>query len=159
MGALKEALRPDEKERPKSAIMGVCSYIAWKLNVDVLLVRIFTAAGAYMFSMSRFIVVYIAVGVILSMTEGSSKKKKKKKLKKVKVTVETDADTNVSKKVEESTVTEIEEPEVKEVSRHTVKQLSRSMDRLEGRVGKLEGCIASGHLKTARDFSELSKMT
>ena len=81
MGMLKDAFRNEEDGRPKAAIMGVCSYIAFRLKVDVLLVRIATVAGAYLISMSKFWLAYITIGVILSMSDSSSSRSKKKKKK------------------------------------------------------------------------------
>ncbi|WP_034840873.1 PspC domain-containing protein [Endozoicomonas numazuensis] len=163
MRALKKLFKPADCGQAEPAIMGVCSYIANRFGLDVLPVRIAVVALAYLTSVSKIMVPYIIMGVVLSLTQDDRGKPGRKKSKKKKAGIDTPEDTakanNRSNRYQHHAEPEDSRPHPARLSRPSVKQLDRSLKRLDTRLSRLEECVTSNQFRMAKEFRDLGKKT
>ena len=150
---LKEILTQQKEGEASPAIMGVCSYFANRFHLDVLAVRVATVGAAYLTSSSRAFLAYIAVGVILSISDEKAENRKNRKQKKTKIKAEIGAEQQGVR----AGKSESDTKDLPKLSKSSVQSLNRKIKRLETRITLLEASVTSGHLKMARDFRDLSK--
>ncbi|MGI9278284.1 MAG: PspC domain-containing protein [Endozoicomonas sp.] len=161
MRVLRKIFKPSDCGQAEPAIMGVCSYIANRFGLDVLPVRIAVVALAYLTSVSKIMVPYIIIGVVLSLTQDDRGKPGKKKSKKKKVEIKIDLPDHQAEEGKSSSRTETTETGYSSarLSRTSVKQLDRSLKRLDTRLSRLEECVTSSQFRMAREFRDLGNKT
>ncbi|WP_062270778.1 PspC domain-containing protein [Endozoicomonas arenosclerae] len=165
MRVLRRIFKPADCGEAEPAIMGVCSYFANRFGLDVLPVRIAVVAVAYLTSVSKIMVPYIIIGVILSLSQDDRGKPRKKKSKKKTVKIKIDLPETSSEEIRPTDRHE-KQAEAQDsgysparLSRTSVKQLDRSLKRLDTRLSSMEGYVTSSQFRMAKDFRDLGKET
>jgi phage shock protein PspC (stress-responsive transcriptional regulator) len=164
MRILKEIFKPAANGEAEPAIMGVCSYFSNRFNLDVLAVRVAVVALAYLTSVSKIMLPYIVIGVILSLShDNRGKSKRKRRKRKERIRAEDENLNSGTESVQQKTTDQDDishsELTTPKLTRSSVKQLDRNLKRLDTRLSKMEGCVTSSHFRMAKDFKDLSNKT